>query len=215
VAGCCRSFRTSNNQIYLFSEAKGKLSMEEIESVNLYFESIFAEVDQQQKNDFLETYKEFENEIPFDIVKFAKRLGIILYSSKSFTDNQSGKIEYDVESKNYSIFVNENHSPNRKFFTLAHEVGHFFCDRDYLGKEHVILEDVRVNTLHRNGENPPKELLTREVRANKFAAEILMPTHKFILAYQDDSDLEKIARKFRVSVDAVRIKASNVLGVIL
>lgn len=191
-----------------------------------FFESIFnaplegvSSIDSERKEKFFEHYINYKDEIPFDIVKFARELGLNLFASKKFTNDQSGQIVYDSISKNYSIYINENHSLNRKVFTLAHEVGHFFCDKDYLEKNKIILEDANManmNFLNRTANVEDSALIKREVRANKFAAEILIPTNKFIEIYfKTSGNLEEIAKKFRVSIDAVRIRASNVLGVIL
>ena len=187
---------------------------------NQYFDVIFNSIDLQVNEDrkklFYEKYQAFKDNIPFDIARFARELQINLFGSKDFNDHQSGKIEYDPISKNYSIYINANHSLNRIVFTLAHEVGHFFCDKDYLEKNSFILEDQRkINSLSRDSSVDDLDLIKREVRANKFAAELLMPTEKFIEIWKKTKNIEEIATLFKVSTEAVKYRAVNVLGVIL
>ncbi len=184
-----------------------------------YFESILSSdtISLNKKKIFYEKYNEFKNTIPFDAVRFARELGINIFGSKDFKDSQSGKIEYDVVTKNYSIYLNVNHSMNRIMFTLAHELGHFFCDQDYLEKNSFILEDQRINSLPRDSLSidVDEEFIKREVRANKFAAELLIPTDKFKESWKSGKTIEEIAKIYGVSNEAVRIRAANLLGVIL
>lgn len=177
------------------------------------FESIFTSsglvIDTERKKEFYKKYNDFKDEVPFNIIRFARELGINLYTSKDFSDTQSGKIEYDSVSKNYSVSVNANHSANRIMFTLAHEIGHYFCDGDYLEKNSYIL------SLNRGISPEDKDLIKRKVRANKFAAEILMPEKKFVEIWNASKTMEEVANKFRVSPEAVKYRALNVIGVIL
>lgn len=187
---------------------------------NQYFESIFSsslgEISANKKELFYKKYDEFKNTIPFDVARFARELGINLFGSKDFKDSQSGKIEYDAVTKNYSIYINANHSMNRIIFTLAHEIGHFFCDQDYLEKNSFILEDQKmVNSLGRGSIVADEDLTRREVRANKFAAELLVPTDKFKEDWKSGKTIEEIAKTYGVSQETIKYRAANVLGVIL
>jgi Zn-dependent peptidase ImmA (M78 family) len=187
---------------------------------NKYFESIFSsslgEISADKKEIFYKKYDEFKGTTPFDVARFARELGINLFGSKEFKDSQSGKIEYDAVTKNYSIYINANHSMNRIIFTLAHEIGHFFCDQDYLEKNLFILEDQKiVNSLGRDSSVTDEDLTRREVRANKFAAELLVPTDKFKEDWKNGKTIEEIAKIYGVSQETIKYRAANVLGVIL
>jgi Zn-dependent peptidase ImmA (M78 family) len=190
-------------------------------TVNEYFEKIFSSFSQELSADkkelFYKKYNEFKNKIPFDVARFARELGINLFGSKDFKESQSGKIEYDSVTKNYSIIINANHSINRIVFTIAHEIGHFFCDQDYLEKNSFILEDQKIiSSLPRDSfVVDDEDLRKREVRANRFAAELLVPTDKFKEDWKSEKTIEEIARTYGVSQDMIKFRAANVLGVIL
>lgn len=148
---------------------------------------------------------------PIPIELIAKKEGVLLKYSV-FEDNISGLL-YRKNNKDV-IGVNEDHSPNRQRFTIAHEFGHYILNHQgnlFVDKHHK---------LYRN--EISKEGTSREERqANKFAAEILMPEEMLIneLSKYDDPDIEdpsqlnKIAEKFKVSPQALTIRLAN-LGVI-
>jgi Zn-dependent peptidase ImmA (M78 family) len=110
------------------------------------------------------------------------------------------------------IAVNPAHHINRQRFTIAHELGHYFFHEEL--REHVD-EDFRI--AWRSAESS-KAIDWDEIQANRFAAELLMPT-RFIL--KDLDSLEKIdrhtvallANKYIVSPDAMKIRLSQ-LGII-
>jgi len=187
---------------------------------NQHFELIFSsystEISQERRDLFYKKYNEFKNNIPFDVVRFARELGISIFGSKDFKDSQSGGIDYDGVTKNYNIYVNANHSVNRIVFTIAHELGHFFCDQDYLEKNSFILEDQKmINSLGRDSAVYDEDLTRREVRANKFAAELLVPSDRFKMDWQSTKTVEEIAKIYGVSQETIKYRAANVLGVIL
>ena len=71
------------------------------------------------------------------------------------------------------IGVNSHHHVNRRRFTVAHELGHLILHRKALaGRVHV---DRRFPVLMRDSA-AASGLDPREIEANQFAAELLMPT---------------------------------------
>jgi Zn-dependent peptidase ImmA (M78 family) len=113
------------------------------------------------------------------------------------------------------IGVNSLHPPHRQRFTLAHELGHLQLHRDILEDQvHLDRGSLRRDWLSSQG------LDDREIEANAFASEILVPTE--ILAetlggraidFEDEDEVGVLARKFRVSPAAMRyrlIRASSV-----
>ena len=56
------------------------------------------------------------------------------------------------------------------------------------------------------------DMRARDINANQFAAELLMPEKKFIEIWQRKTTPEQVAKFFGVSVDAVKIRASVLLG---
>src|SRR5450830_1828771 len=100
------------------------------------------------------------------------------------------------------IGVNSLHHPNRQRFTIAHELGHLVMHREILENEvHV---DKQFRILMRDGV-AATGTDTIEIDANRFAAELLLPS--FLLDellikefdIDDEGPLEALAKKFKVS----------------
>ncbi|HEY0522277.1 MAG TPA: ImmA/IrrE family metallo-endopeptidase, partial [Stellaceae bacterium] len=81
-------------------------------------------------------------------------------------------------------------------FTLAHEIAHFILHRD------LIEDGVSDDTMYRS-----KELSGyHEVQANRMAADILMPVMLVKRAAELQSNPDLLARVFRVSPAAMKIR---------
>jgi len=163
-----------------------------------------------------EIYDKYKNEFPFKIVEFINELGIKVFA-ENLPSNHSGYIE--KKNNEYHIHVNEAHSSTRIRFTLAHELGHFFYDGSYLDQHQAIIDSSKQaeKKLFRHGnislDNP--DMREMDVRANKFAAELLMPEKKFIEIWHTEYSPERVALFFNVSVEATKIRAANLIGEIL
>jgi Zn-dependent peptidase ImmA (M78 family) len=128
-----------------------------------------------------------------------------------FDDDLSGMIY--IKDGIPIIGVNSLHHPHRQRFTIAHELGHLELHREMItSKVHV---DKDFPVLMRD----PKSATGTErveIEANQFAAELLMPEALIKQALEskpfdidDDSPIEELAKKFRVSRQALeyRIRA--------
>ena len=111
------------------------------------------------------------------------------------------------------IGVNSTHSPTRQRFTIAHEIGHFLLH----GDEEVHIDEKR--PLGRRDELSSQAVDPREIEANHFAAELLMPeslVREFVLnLVNNDPDIsveeamEGLVRTFRVSQLAMTHRLTN------
>ena len=124
------------------------------------------------------------------------------------------------EGNQVIIGVNKTHSDERKRFTIAHELGHFF-----LHSEHPLYVD-KIFPVKLRDHVSSEAIDQDEIEANAFAAELLMPS-KFlkedfskvrsgILDYGKEDIGERIselASKYKVSNHAMTIRLIN-LGVI-
>ena len=113
------------------------------------------------------------------------------------------------------IGINASHHPNRRRFSIAHECAHLrLHDKDlYLdGSGTLIHWRDKLSSLGTKDE---------EVEANQFAASLLMP-REFIqrdlgagvviadrIAVGDEESIAKLARRYGVSPDAMRIRHVN------
>lgn len=113
------------------------------------------------------------------------------------------------------IAVNASHHPNRRRFTVAHELAHFKLKHE---GEHVD----RDFTVIRRDDKSSEANDSFEIEANAFAACLLMP-REFLLRdlrvnFNGDIDLSEehlatIAKRYRVSTSALNYRLIN-LGLI-
>ena len=148
---------------------------------------------------------------PVPVHKIATALGAkVRY--RPFDDELSGMIY--IKGSNPIIGVNSLHPPNRKRFTIAHEIAHLKL-HSHLIADYVHI-DKRFPVLMRDA-NSATGTQQMEMEANHFAAELLMPSflllpllksHTFDI--DDEEPLEKLARKFRVSKQALAYRIRNI-----
>ena len=147
---------------------------------------------------------------PVPVDQLTKKLGIVLCPLPA-DDEISGAIVR--KDGRVVIAVNPAHHHNRQRFTIAHELGHFFF---HSGVEEHVDKDFRVSW--RRLDDSPSGVDWQEVTANRFAAELLMPT-QFM-----KSDLDTIgnvnkravtlfALRYKVSPEAMKIRLST-LGIV-
>ena len=107
------------------------------------------------------------------------------------------------------VGVNKEHHLNRRRFSIAHEIGHFVLHRGdtYVDKGYrVHFRDLE------SGSATKRE----EMEANAFAAALLMPAEWVRHAFNqqpfdlnEDGGLENLARKFKVSAQAMAYRLIN------
>jgi Zn-dependent peptidase ImmA (M78 family) len=152
-------------------------------------------------------FKKTNQQLPVDLEKIIEDLGVQL-EYKPLEDSVSG---FCVKKNNeYVICVNENHSPNRQRFTIAHELGHFTLHRekqDYFLDESIVLFRDETTSLG---------IDSMEIEANAFAAELLMPEAKVRericnkpVDGFDDVALKRMAEIFEVSPQALTIRLTK------
>jgi Zn-dependent peptidase ImmA (M78 family) len=147
---------------------------------------------------------------PTPVEKIAKELGAQVRFAP-FDDELSGMVH--IKDGVPIIGVNSLHHPNRQRFTIAHELGHLEFDREMITSSiHV---DKGFPGLMRDSKSATGTELI-EIRANQFAAELLMPSTLINLALagkqfdiEDDGPIEELAKKFRVSKQALEYRIRN------
>lgn len=152
------------------------------------------------------------HELPVDLDALAEKAGIrIKYGD--FDDEMSG-FAYQKSGVKY-IGVNITESPVRQRFTIAHEFGHMF-----LHQQDPLSYDPSVELIHFRDERSTAGTSTKEVEANAFAAELLMPEEVVRKEIQemrgidlhDSAAVERLASKFNVSQAAITVRLTNLYG---
>lgn len=144
--------------------------------------------------------------IPVDPARLATALGIEIKYER-LSQDVSGALMRKGEKA--VIAVNSEHSANRRTFTLAHEIGHFFLHQD----DPVFLDKV---VMHRNAVSSRGDDI-KEIQANQFAASLLMPRDVLESAYEKLLEttnvrheiVERLARQFSVSKHAMELRLVN------
>ena len=134
--------------------------------------------------------KNYITDIPVSIMGIIENYGIKVESRRF--DAPYNNVAGFISLHDGLIVVNQDDPPNRRKFTLAHELGHLVLHRD------ALLNDKNRSILYRMpiGQTNTDPL---EREANCFAANILVPD-EFLEIYENEGT-DVIARMFDVSVD--------------
>lgn len=148
------------------------------------------------------------SDVPVPVENIVRGLGITL-RSEVLADELSGMAF--VKDGQPVIVVNRAHHPNRQRFTIAHEIAHHILDADHIANSvHVDKAIFRRDRLSEKGSD------LREVRANSFAAELLMPENlmrQFAnVDINDEIQISRIARSFSVSTAALSYRLIGLMG---
>jgi Zn-dependent peptidase ImmA (M78 family) len=146
--------------------------------------------------------------VPVDIEKLIKFLNIKIENKPDFTKMKVlGSIR--IEKNEPIIWINKiaNQLNERRRFTLAHELGHYMLHLAPLSTwNNEAFVDEKI------GFNRDDEWDHREMEANGFAAQLLMPAHivrdkvnKYINNNQP-LDIEKLSSEFEVSKVAMKYR---------
>ena len=183
-----------------------------------YFDSSQIDDDAEALlNDFLSNpnynLKLDKRKVP--IIELAKIMGFKIYTAKFKDRNLSGTIGISKKLVNrYKsdkvIILNNQDADEHILFTLCHELAHYIYD--YESNAH----NEYSNTYRTN-----EAINAKEMRANRFAASLLMPKESFKEAYSelsnniDDKNIivQGLSDAFNAPKTAVRIRMKEVLNV--
>lgn len=136
-----------------------------------------------------------DGKLPIDPQKIAEQEGLQV-KSNHIADEISGELVPNGDSA--TIIYNSQHSAKRQRFTIAHELGHFM-----LGHGHAYRDSTHNFSMSYYDR--------REVAANQFAAELLMPelAVNILVKQRKIERVEELARIFGVSINAMRYRLKN------
>jgi Zn-dependent peptidase ImmA (M78 family) len=161
----------------------------------------------------MEYMLEYEGQYPpipvRDIAKNIFKLSVV---NEYLPDEISAVLNVDDSLSSGTILVNVNHVNERQNFSIAHEIGHFVLHRSK--GTHI---DNDKKTFFRD-KRSQEAVYPKEIEANRFAAELLMPStliNRVLKEFGDDFLDKKIdivyelAKMFKVSVTAMSLKMQN------
>lgn len=149
--------------------------------------------------------------VPVDVEAIAEAHGVSVVK-QDLEDSVSGVLI--IKDGRGIIGVNSSHHPNRQRFTIAHELGHYVLHP----KAGTVFVD-RSIIFFRDSDSA-KGVDHREMEANAFAAELLMPENEVMEQLDDqqidafdDLPVRRLAARFGVSAQALTIRLTK-LGLV-
>jgi len=143
---------------------------------------------------------------PVDVAEIALNLGLDVREG-DFEGRISGFLYQD--GARTVIGINRSHGSARRRFTLAHEIGHYMLH----SRTTTFVDHATPPTVLRRDARSSDGTDAREVEANSFAAELLMPADFIALDFETvDLDIDpetliqEFARRYDVSVQAMTIR---------
>ncbi len=153
-------------------------------------------------------WAEYYENYKLNLYRLARALDIDLYEAVFDDASISGYISKNENGK-FEIVINKFHSPERKRFTLAHELGHYIS---FLAGSHSARffqkNDTISDKLFRS-EEIPEENKAMEIEANDIAGELLMPKTSVETMVLKNYTKEDMAFMFEVSTDAMSVRLSR------
>ncbi|WP_053961257.1 ImmA/IrrE family metallo-endopeptidase [Sulfobacillus thermosulfidooxidans] len=154
-------------------------------------------------------------QLPIDVEKIAKEKLNIEILKTHFVENLdlSGMLVRNGDQ--VFMAINSAQSKPRQRFTIAHEIGHYLLD-----EVKPIWVDKNIRPVHvsfrKGAGGTPSAYQLAEVRANRFAAELLMPADRVAqefadldkhgIDWSDDEPIRKLATRFGTSIQAMTIR---------
>ncbi len=141
--------------------------------------------------------------VPIDLRSLTEKKNILVQEDDSSGYTGMLLVVNDLAMISVKKTIREN---SRKRFTIAHEIGHYVLP-EHISKENTMFQctDEHLNTFGRNK--------TKEVEANLFASELLMPNRLFRprASGKDISKklIKELADEFQTSLTATCIKLIN------
>jgi Zn-dependent peptidase ImmA (M78 family) len=139
------------------------------------------------------------NSPPIPVLEIAERSGVNVVFA-DFAQNRE-KVAGFCEFKTARLYVNSDDMPERQYFTIAHELGHWLLHREIF-----LAHPERYPVLPRFQSADRKDPLEQE--ANHFAANLLVPEK--LLKPVKGSPISALASVFKVSRTMMEFRINNV-----
>ncbi len=169
---------------------------------------------EKKAREVLDKHKVTNCPVPLEIIVKSYGIKVVTkpYDATSDFHDVSGML-YRTGTESV-IGLNESHSPTRRRFSLAHELGHFLLHKG------DVFVDAKVNFRNRLSS---LGIDREEIEANAFAAELLMPSNLVSADFYElleskksrdtSSPVDELAARFKVSTEAMTFRLKN-LGLI-
>lgn len=144
---------------------------------------------------------------PVDIKQILTGYGYEYLELDTFPDNLDA-LFINIDGISYAA-VNKKHHPNRKNFSVAHELGHILMNHDLNYYKITFTIDNPPNT-----DSHKKTEKIFENEANIFAGELLVPLDMLKKEFKKNSDIPTLASIFEVSTQTLSIKVKDHMSIL-
>ena len=134
------------------------------------------------------------DDVPVPVYDLARDCGALVLEPQ-MSDGLSGLV-FEVDD-GAVIAINSRHAPNRRRFSVGHELGHYLLDHH--DRFHIDVDD---------SDDPGYDWQVERL-ANQFAAEVLMPRDLVAAHYNQTNDAYELANRFQVSELAMGFRLVN------
>lgn len=146
--------------------------------------------------------------IPVDPLKVARALGIKVMNAVFSDPSKSGVVT--KRGNTFSIFLNTNEPPDRKRFTIAHEIGHGLLHMNIDEESEFVDNDDNFRATEMSDTEAWTDERRREWEANAFAAALLINEELLRQKWQDNKDPNILAWMFQVSPTAMIVRLTQI-----
>ena len=181
---------------YLFNKSKKCYDLVKIEEsdrnmakYNKNLENLAKDI--LVKNDMLK--------LPVDLISIANSNDIDVYYM-TLPEGISGAIKYNQDNKRFQILVEKSEPDYRKRFTLAHELSHFFLEREKLSRN----DRAHIDVLYRS------EINENEKKMDYLAGALLMNEDILRKMYRLNPSVRELSKVFYVSESAITVRLMTI-----
>lgn len=148
-------------------------------------------------DEVLDIYGHFGKSAPTPIVKIAHDFGFATYTAKDIPEDISGNIfvggptKKDYGTDKVIIVGADEPLPHQRFI-IAHELAHYLMD--YIGNKKYQRNEITFSRTYPKINHNSQE----EIRADRFAAELLMPKKVFLAEYVKAMKKSDYSREYTI-----------------
>ncbi len=126
-------------------------------------------------------------------------------------DDILGAISYKSDSNVFNIYINTVKSKKRQYFTIAHELGHYFLHKEDLKREKILVDPESLLDGNRVFFSLSSEDLNRlEIEADNFAINLIAPEESIKKAWGVLKNPEKCADFFNIPLSLMSAKLEKI-----
>lgn len=166
----------------------------------------FADIE-RLTNDLIAKYNPTKlSPFPFNKI-LEDRKDLVIVELEFDRPGTSGAILFNKTAEKFFIIISPSKPSVTKYFTTAHELGHYFLHPEIIKDESILIDgDSTLDGQRALFMLDGSERNELEIEANNFAASLIMPTDLVTDAWNSLKDPVECAKIFNVSLSAMSLR---------